>query len=165
MDLDPQSRAVLDGLNASGILPFRQFTPQQLRERMLELRVSAPETVADDGIDATDETVATAHGPMRVRILRPRTASTRDRSPAVVFFHGGGFLMGGVEESDATARAIASRADVIVVNVDYHLSPETKFPGAVEQAYAALCWVRIMPNGSVSIWTRSPFQETAPEAT
>jgi acetyl esterase len=86
-----------------------------------------------------EETISTADGEFRVRILRPR--ASQDSMPVVIYFHGGGFFAGGIDETDELARKIAKRVDAVVVNVDYHLSPEAKFPVAVSDAYAALCWV------------------------
>jgi acetyl esterase len=60
---------------------------------------------------------------------------------AVIYFHGGGFFAGGLDETDLLVRQIAKQADVVVFNVEYHLSPEAKFPVAVHDAFAALEWV------------------------
>ena len=76
-----------------------------------------------------------------MRILRPRPPADGDRMPVVLYFHGGGFFAGGVDETDLIARQIARDSDVVVVNVDYRLSPEVRFPTAVNDSYAALRWV------------------------
>ncbi|WP_328557063.1 MULTISPECIES: alpha/beta hydrolase [unclassified Streptomyces] len=60
--------------------------------------------------------------------------------PTVVFFHGGGWVIGGLDTHDSIARALCRDADAAVVSVDYRLAPEARFPAAVEDAYAALCW-------------------------
>ena len=59
----------------------------------------------------------------------------------VIYFHGGGFLAGDLDQVDAIVRRIAVQADCVVVNVDYRLVPEAKFPAGVDDAYAALCWL------------------------
>jgi acetyl esterase len=61
--------------------------------------------------------------------------------PAVVFFHGGGWVVGNIETHDGYCRALAHAAGVIVASVDYRLAPEHPFPAGVEDAYAATCWV------------------------
>lgn len=76
--------------------------------------------------------------------------------PAVIYFHGGGFFAGGLDETDELVRKIAKQADVVVVNVDYHLSPEAKFPVAVNDAYATLCWVA---EKCIQVWHR-PRQDS-----
>src|SRR6185369_16293079 len=60
--------------------------------------------------------------------------------------HGGGFFAGGIDETDELARTIAKRTDSVVVNVDYRLAPEATFPVAVNDAFAALCWVASQPD-------------------
>ncbi|MFI1675577.1 alpha/beta hydrolase [Streptomyces sp. NPDC020607] len=67
----------------------------------------------------------------------PRPAAPR---PTVVFFHGGGYVLCGLDSHDATVRALAARSGAVVVSVAYRLAPEHRFPAAVDDAYAALCW-------------------------
>lgn len=139
MALEPQSQAMVDALNGSGVLPFRQGDPIAVRERILSLRVPKPTASELEMASVTEETVTTADGSFRVRVLTPRQAS--EALPVVLYFHGGGFFAGGLDETDELARKIAKRSDAIVVNVDYRLSSEVKFPVAVNDAYAALLWV------------------------
>jgi acetyl esterase len=72
-----------------------------------------------------------------VRIYRPRGDGTR---PALVYYHGGAFVLGQVELFDALCGAYAANADLVVVSVDYRLAPEHPFPAGVEDCYAALEW-------------------------
>jgi len=138
--LDPQSQAVVDGFNASGLLPFRQFSPARARQEVLALRPprGAP---AHEMASVSEETITTADGNFDVRILRPRAPRAGEAMAALIYFHGGGFFMGGLDETDHVARQIAKESDVVVVNVNYRHSPEFKFPVAVNDAYAALRWV------------------------
>ncbi len=73
-----------------------------------------------------------------VRIYRPQADGVR---PALVYFHGGAFVVGEIRLFDATCAGYASGADLTVVSVDYRLAPEDPFPAAVEDCYAALEWV------------------------
>lgn len=139
MALEPQSQAMVDALNGSGVLPFRQGDPISVRQRILSLRVPKPVASDLDMHAVAEERVSTADGAFRVRVLTPRVAD--EPLPVVLYFHGGGFFAGGLDETDELARKIARRVDAVVVNVDYHLSPEAKFPVAVGDAYAALLWV------------------------
>ena len=140
MGLDPQSRAVLDGLNGAGILPFRQSAPKDLRAKVLALRPPRPAVEQGDTIEVSEEQIEAGNLSFGVRILRPTPCSGPAR-PAVLYFHGGGFLFGGIDENDEMVRTIARKTGAVVFNIDYHLAPETKFPGAVNEAFAALRWV------------------------
>jgi acetyl esterase len=77
-------------------------------------------------------------GPLRVRLYRPEAAGPL---PALVYFHGGGWVVGSLDSHDPLCRAIAARAPSLVVSVDYRLAPESRFPAAVEDAWAATAWV------------------------
>jgi acetyl esterase len=74
---------------------------------------------------------------MPIRIYRPKNALRA----ALVYFHGGGWVVGSLESADGSCRAIANRSRCVVISIGYRLAPETKFPGAVEDAYAAVRWV------------------------
>jgi len=80
------------------------------------------------------------HSPaVRVVVVRPRERA--DSAPAVLHFHGGGFVAGLPEMSRATLAMFATELGAVVVSVDYRLAPEAKFPAALEDAYAALAWL------------------------
>ncbi|MER5472223.1 alpha/beta hydrolase [Streptomyces sp. NPDC002685] len=82
--------------------------------------------------------------PVRVYLPHPAPAPGPDPvvspRPTVVFFHGGGWVIGGLDTHDSIARALCRDADAAVVSVGYRLAPEARFPAAVDDAYAALCW-------------------------
>lgn len=69
---------------------------------------------------------------------KPRTAALR---PAIVHIHGGGFILGRVSDTTAMCQDLSAEFDCVVANVDYRLSPETRFPGPMEDCYAVLAWV------------------------
>ncbi len=117
MDLDPQSRMVVDGLNRSGALPFSKFSAVAARNELLKLRVSRPAVPAYETLDVSEETISTPDGSFRVRILRPRAASIGQPRSAVIYFHGGGFFAGGLDKADLIVQQIAQQADVVVFNV------------------------------------------------
>ncbi|MCW2748439.1 MAG: nlhH 3, partial [Nocardioidaceae bacterium] len=77
-----------------------------------------------------------------VRIYVPEVAEDLKPLPLVVYYHGGGWVSGDLDMHDSTCRRIANRAKVSVVNVDYRLAPESKFPAAYDDAYAAAIWAR-----------------------
>jgi acetyl esterase/lipase len=77
-------------------------------------------------------------GPIAARVYRP----TEDgNAPGVVFFHGGGMVLGSMEPYDGVARLIAEASGAVIVNVDYRLAPEHPYPAAAEDAWAATQWV------------------------
>jgi acetyl esterase len=79
-------------------------------------------------------------GPPRipVRVYRPRHAT--EPAPVVVYYHGGGFVLCGLDSHDGLCRRLADGTGAIVASVDYRLAPEHKFPAAADDAYAGLCW-------------------------
>ena len=74
-----------------------------------------------------------------VRIYRP--VETSEPSRALVYFHGGGFVVGSIETHDGVARALARRTPCVVVSVDYRLAPEHKYPAALDDCWRAASWV------------------------
>lgn len=93
----------------------------------------APSSAPLASID--DLTLAGPAGPLPARIYRPRGVASP--APALVYFHGGGFVLGSLDTSDGQCRALAAGASCVVISVDYRLAPEHRFPAAVEDAIAA----------------------------
>jgi acetyl esterase len=128
--LSPKARAIVDQIAALPQLPT--LTPVDARGRPIPLE-AAPEAVGS----LTARSIPGPGGPMAVRIYRPKDALRA----AVVYFHGGGWVVGSLESADASCRIVANRSRCVVISIDYRLAPETKFPGAVDDAYAATKWV------------------------
>lgn len=83
-------------------------------------------------------------GPIPVRVYWPDTDVPHPAagpSPVTMYFHGGGFALGDLDTHDGTARIHAVQAQTVVVSVDYRLAPENPYPAAVDDAWAATCWV------------------------
>ncbi len=87
-----------------------------------------------------DRRISTPAGGLTIRVYWPRALADGERLPIVVYFHGGGFVLCDIDTHDAIARHLCRDADSIVVNVDYRLAPEHKFPAAVDDAFAATRW-------------------------
>ncbi len=135
MPLHPQCKAFLDQLAAMGGPGLHELTPADARARAMPPELGGVETPVHQ-ID--NRTVPGPGGPIPVRVYRP----TADAAlPGVVYFHGGGFVIGGLDMNDRPCREIAVRARCVVVSVDYRLAPEHPFPAAVDDAYAATRYV------------------------
>jgi acetyl esterase len=124
---------VIDFLSETGMEFGGGATPEELRNMGGSMPPSPVEMAT-----ITDRTVPGPAGEIPVRIYRPREG---DGLPVVVFYHGGGWVIGDLESHDHACRVIAAKADCVVVAVDYRLAPEHKFPAAVDDAWAALEWV------------------------
>ena len=128
--LSPKARAIVDQITALPQLPT--LTPVEARGRPIPLE-AAPEAVGS----LTARSIPGPGGPMAIRIYRPKDSLRA----AIVYFHGGGWVVGSLESADASCRILANRSRCVVISIDYRLAPETKFPGAVDDAYAATKWV------------------------
>jgi len=84
-----------------------------------------------------DLEVDTPHGPVRVRVHNP---SATPNKPALIYVHGGGWVLFSIDTHDRLMREYAARADVVVIGVDYDRSPEVRFPVALEQIVAVVRW-------------------------
>jgi acetyl esterase len=137
MTLHPQTQAVLDALAAMKLPPPDQVPVALAREQFMRARatfLAAPEQVAA----CVDRTLPGPAGEIPVRIYRPQGSAAGAPLPALVFFHGGGWVFGNLDSHDSLCRALANRARCAVVAVDYRLAPENRFPAAFEDALAAL---------------------------
>lgn len=141
MPLHPQAQAHLDRLAAVNFASLHTVSPEQARagaRRLAAASVREPQQVAD----VRDQVAVTDAGEVPVRVYRPLGVPTEDRTlPVVVFFHGGGYVLGDLDSHDGLARALANGSQSVVVSVDYPLAPEHRFPVAVDTGYSATRWV------------------------
>ena len=140
MPVDPQIQGMLDLLAGLNAPPLSSQGPQAARLGFEQMTVGmrVPEMLTPVA-STRDVTIPGPAEPMHARIYRP-DANEGDTLPTVLFIHGGGFVIGSVETHDNQARAICRATQSVVVSLDYRLAPETKWPGAVEDSYAALAW-------------------------
>jgi acetyl esterase len=90
----------------------------------------------------TSMTVPGPAGTIPVRLYTPKTLRKKDgMSPCLVFFHGGGWVIGDLDSHDVVCRILAHEGEMIVISVDYRLAPENKFPAAIDDAIAATRWI------------------------
>ncbi len=136
MTLDPQVKALLDGLAEADGPPMSEMSPADARAMYVALK---------DPIDVPigkveDQTFSGPGGDVPVRLYTP-VASGGGALPAIVFFHGGGWVIGDLDTHDALCRTLANESGCKVVAVDYRLAPEHHCPAAVDDCYAAVEWV------------------------
>lgn len=134
MPLDPQARFLLDQLAAAGAPALHEMTPVQARQAFESMRLPVP----GEPVAAIENLrVPGPAGEIPVRLYVPAGAAAR--SGALVYFHGGGWVIGSLETHEHLCRALANRAGARVVSVDYRLAPEHRWPAAAEDCYAATC--------------------------
>nr|WP_042180260.1 alpha/beta hydrolase [Kibdelosporangium sp. MJ126-NF4]CEL14285.1 putative esterase [Kibdelosporangium sp. MJ126-NF4]CTQ88652.1 putative esterase [Kibdelosporangium sp. MJ126-NF4] len=134
MPLDPEARAVVEQTPAS-TAPV-QLSPAQLRAAFAETW-QAPANLEPVG-KVYERTIPGPVGELTVRVYQPDGDGP---FPALVWFHGGGWVIGTLDENEATCRVLCRQANAVVMSVAYRLAPEHRFPAAAEDAYAALCWI------------------------
>ena len=141
MALDDDAARVLELVRLSGRPPFEAVSPIEARALFLggrEVFSPEPQPVAE----TRDLTITGPHGQSLALRLYRATGSTPDRElPGLVFFHGGGWVVGDLESHDTMCRHIANRAGCALIAVDYRLAPEHKFPAAVEDCLTATEWL------------------------
>ncbi len=137
MQLDPQMKNLLDQLAAAGGQPFHAGSPQEARaaiNALIGVVAGPPPQVAK----VEDRMIPGPGGQIPVRIYTPAGAAPMG---ALVYFHGGGWVVGDIASHDVLCRGLANGAGCVTVSVDYRLAPEYKFPAAPEDCYAATQWV------------------------
>jgi len=142
--LHPQARALLKLIQDRGVPPTHTLTPAEARRYYLERRFfTQPDPPAVAACQALR--AATAAGEIPLRLYRPiggPGGNTSARLPALVYFHGGGWVIGDLDTHDTLCRSLANGSGCVVVSVDYRLAPEHPFPAAFDDALAATRWVR-----------------------
>jgi len=141
MALDPQIEFVIGLVKKANAPEFWQLTPDQAREQY-SLRV-AKLAVKEPILRTEDRRIPGPGSHIPIRIYTPREARPGEKLPVLLWFHGGGFVIGSIDTHDSVCRMLANQADCIVVSADYRLAPECKFPAAVEDCEAALKWVAL----------------------
>ena len=138
MPLDYSLKTLLDALQSQPTPPMWQMDPAMARIAFGALMQAVGPR--DEPIGSTKD-VAISNGRVRLRVYTPLKAPRGDL-PALLFFHGGGYVIGDLETHDGLCRILANEAGVCVIAVDYRLAPEHKFPAAVDDGLAALRYVQ-----------------------
>jgi len=135
MPLAPDAERLLRMVAANHATPPRVGDVTERRRMLLGLTRSAGEA-GSFGVEARDLQAPGPAAPIRVRVYSPPEAS----SAAIVYFHGGGWVAGGLETHDGLCRRLAATSGATLIAVDYRLAPEHRFPAAFDDALAAVCW-------------------------
>jgi acetyl esterase len=134
MTLHPESQRLLDEVAELDLPPISQMTVVEARQ-LLEAPVGPQHEVAEVFDDAFDGPAGT----IRVRCYRPLVVGSEPIN-LLVFFHGGGWVIGSIESHEDTCRRLANSCAAMVVSIDYRLAPESRFPAAVADCVAGLEW-------------------------
>jgi acetyl esterase len=138
--LHPDAQRVLDLIRESGRPPYETLAPavarQFYRNARTVLQPEPPEVAS-----VRDLLAPGPQGPIPLRLYRGLGTAAGAALPALVYFHGGGWVFGDLDTHDGVCRRLANGARGAVVSVDYRLAPEHKFPAAVEDAIAATRWI------------------------
>ncbi len=135
MPLDPQMKSLLDAMAKANLPAFHRLTPVEARRQMAnQFAKGAPEPIAK----VEDRTILGPGGEIPIRIYTP---DGKGPLGALVYFHGGGWVLGDIAVTDQPCRMLANQSGCVVVSVEYRLAPEHKFPAAPDDCYAATKWV------------------------
>jgi acetyl esterase len=139
MALDPQVQYVLGLVEKAGYPEFWQLTPQGARE-LFDKTAPVLDAAFEEVARFEELRIPGPAGELRVNLYAPQ-AKGAGALPLLVYFHGGGFVIGSLESYDKLCRVLANRAGCLVASVDYRLAPEHKFPAAPDDCIAALRWL------------------------
>lgn len=136
-ELDAEVQFALAMLRVTGQRSLDRLSPAEAREELRRsARVFAGTPIPMARIEP--DGIPTPFGSIPVRLYVPRGSDRR--RPLVVYYHGGGWVVGGLDTHDTTCRFLAQEIDAAVLAVDYRLAPEARFPAAVDDAFAAFEW-------------------------
>ncbi|USG60767.1 alpha/beta hydrolase [Sneathiella marina] len=137
MTLDPQAKWVLDIAKEKALPTLDQLSPEAAKADYSERATTL--TFKDVEIGETfDLNIPGPLGDIPIRIYHP--VGMKESLPVLVYYHGGGWVVGNIDTHDALCRTIANKGPFVVVSVDYRMGPEAPFPAAVIDSVAALNW-------------------------
>ncbi len=138
--LHPHARALLGLIEKIGAPPTHELTPADARTYYRERRF-ATQPEPPDVAESRELVAEGPHGPIPMRLLRPKGAAPDAVLPVLVYFHGGGWVIGDLDTHDTLCRELANLSGCAVIATDYRMGPEHRFPAAVDDCIAATRWV------------------------
>ena len=136
MPLDPQVKKILQEAEALGLPAYQDLSPVEARKQMLDLAPPVDPLLSVNRVE--DRIIPGPDGDIAIRLYYPLGDPP---FAALLFFHGGGWVIGDLDTHHGVCHALAKTSGCLVVAVDYRLAPEHRYPAAVEDAYAAVNWV------------------------
>ncbi len=136
--IDKDMQEFLYKYQALNIPDLSEMTVDQARMSVLKLQTILNLPPSIEIAKVIDIDLSGPNGTFPIRIYSPQTQT---RLPAMLFFHGGGYFRGNIDQSDHFCRLFTRETNCIVISVGYHLAPEFKFPAALEDGYVALNWM------------------------
>jgi acetyl esterase len=137
MQIDKDTQALIDDRITNNAPPLESFTPQELRA----LRAKMAETPVELRVDISkvnDFYMKGSLGPIKLRKYSNNSSNVSGNNALIIYFHGGGFVMGDLESHDLVCRHLCKETDATIIAVDYKLAPEHKFPAAITDAKDAI---------------------------
>ena len=134
--LQPDAQMVLEQMELLGVPPLESLPPDQARAVMAGMNAIRPPGPEVGSL--VDGTLPGPAGPLDYRVYRPASPGPH---PVVVYFHGGGWVIGDAVSDDPLCRDLCARSDALVVSVNYRHAPEHRFPAAIDDGWAAARWV------------------------
>lgn len=134
-ELDPQSISILKKLKNMELKPFSETPIEEVRANFFEKAWLGRNK---DNVNIADFMIKSGEKDLPLRIYTPEGETP---FPILIYYHGGGFVVGSVNEFDSICTMIADGVKCIVVSVDYNLAPEYKHPSQIEDADAAMRWI------------------------
>lgn len=143
--LDPQTKALLDLIIEKGVPPTHLLTPQEARTAYSERRFYSQPDAPDMGL-VEDISIPGPASTLKLRSYRPLKSDPKDILPVLVYYHGGGCVIGDLDTHDVLCRELSNLAHIAVLSVDYRLAPENPFPAAADDCIAATQWIHEHAN-------------------
>lgn len=138
--LDPQTKALLDLIIEKGVPPTHLLTPEDARKMYSERRFYSQPDAPEMAL-VEDVTIPGPGSPLKIRCYRPIKSNVQDTLPALIYYHGGGCVIGDLDTHDVLCRELSNLAQIAVLSVDYRLAPENPFPAAADDCIEATQWI------------------------
>jgi acetyl esterase len=138
--LDPQTKALLDLIVEKGVPPTHLLSPEEARKAYSERRFYSQPDAPEMAL-VEDISIPGPASSLKLRCYRPAGSKSNDVLPALVYYHGGGCVIGDLDTHDVVCRELSNLSHIAVFSVDYRLAPEQPFPAAADDCLSATQWI------------------------